>query len=301
MSKKPQLIIILFRTKTTDLTKKDRLEYDCTPYNLEKLPKQTIIGYALMTGRVKLQILSNHIEYLKVPDAISLQQASKQISNYQAHYISKTHWLAQPIEAKNIRHRGVKFINFNHPIITKLVKENVQIQMYHKTYRIKYAILSMYQTWVKEIQGGNKQWLFQTPINQIMMRNSKWVKTVLTTPQQQRNEIETIIPNQPDHNRKRHRGKLIIDYIQSTLRDMKMYIATHTRINNDYSAKTDPIVKHVINHLKCYEITEQQMFQADALQLRWKKYQTSFFRKFHRLPFSQLKNGYTPGRAQSAG
>ena len=48
---------------------------------------------------------------------------------------------------------------------------------------------------------------------------------------------------------------------------MKMYNTNQTRANNDYSPKRDPIVKHVINYLKRYELTEQQMFQAKPLML----------------------------------
>ena len=137
-----------------------------------------------MTGRVKLQIISKYIKYLKQPDAKSLQEAIKQMSNHQAHYIFKIHWLAEPIDAKNMRHSSVKFINSNHPMIIKF-RQNIQIQMYHKTHSKNYGILSMCQTWIKEIQSGNKYCSFQKPINKIMRRNSKCVKRVLTTPQRQ--------------------------------------------------------------------------------------------------------------------
>ena len=300
MSNKPQLVIILFRTKASDLSKKDRLEYSCIPYNLEKLPKQNIIGYGLMTGRVSLNILSKYIEQLKQPDAIKLEKTIKNLPSHQAYYISKTHWLSKPIDAKTMRNSSIKFLSLNDPIIIKL-RKNSKIQMYHAQHSIKYGILSMCPTWIKEIQSGNKQWLFQEPINRIAMRNSKWVKKILTNPQRQLNQITTVIANHQKPNAKKIRAQKILHYIHSTLRDMKKYISDKKKANDDYSPKKDRIVKYVVNYLKRWDLTEEEMFQAKPLLISWSKYTPYHYKELQKLSFSKLKDGYTPGRAQSAG
>ena len=175
MSRKPNLTIILFKTNASDLSRPQIMKYGCTPYNLEKLQKQAVIGYGLMKCRVTLNVLSKLSHHLKQPDANKLNEIIKDSPTHHAHYIYKTHWLCKPIATPKNQKSSLKFLSYNDPIIISL-RQNHQIKVYHKQYTIKYYMLTMFQTWIKEIQSTNKQWIFHEPIKSILFKKEKGLK-----------------------------------------------------------------------------------------------------------------------------
>ena len=294
---KPTRTFALFRTSSNDLSQLKRLNIGLTPYLLEQLPRKSIVSYGILLFRVELNVLRKFLPRLNQPDIQVLQKAIKEGKTWQAHYIGRTHRISKPIEVPK-GNENFKYIKNDDPIIIRLISENPMVKEYLQQYTINWVLLTIKPSLLKEIMFRRKAYEFRKSITKVPKKDEKAIKKALHNPIKYGKQDLSI----KSKNKRVERGKIILAYIYGIIDKIQAYICDKTAESKNYryNALRDSFILFVLNHLKQFNITANQVFSSIPLKLSSRKYSACKWKKIHRMTWEALIEKYNPGNAEAA-
>lgn len=294
---KPTKTFGLFRLSGTPLSKPIQRAYSVPPYLCERLSKKAVIFYAELTMRVKISDLGKHIIGLSDCDAKVLQKAERDNKTWQAHCIGRRHKLLKPIESKK-GHEHFKYLEPNDPIIVKLLSENNQAKKYKQECKdINWVLITIKPSLAKAILHCKKQWEFRKGITRLSLEtNEREIRKAVYNPFKWGVQPIIITGKKQEKDAKR-----ILAHIYHIVKELHDYISTKAAEDrkNRYNPLRDSFVIYILDHLKQFNISQDQAFSSIPLKIKWKTYKNPDFAKIHRKSWTQLSDNFSYGTAES--
>ena len=289
---KESMTFMLFRTSSTDLSKKKQRSLALRPYLCENLPKKHVVSYASVPFRVDLKVLRPFSPKLSKQDVKVIEWAQREGKNWDAHRLGRPHRLRNPINAEKEGREMFKYLSDDHPIIVELLKDNQKAREYANEYQISWVLVSIKASLETAIVSGDKRWEFRKGISIVPKKDERAIESSMQNAWSYAKQDLS----KKSNNKQIERGKIYVRYLNRIIKGLHDYVVERAdESTKSYFPRRDSKVIYVGNHLKQFNITLDQAFSAVPFKLSARKYKSGEWRRKHRPEWDELMAKYNPG------